>query len=67
MRWDAKPHWERLKGFIWLLITRQKTREGTSESREEREAETTVYTFALVFCLSTDVGQTVLFIAVKDV
>lgn len=70
MRWDAKPHWERLEVFFfffWLLITRQKTGEGTSKSKEEREreVETTVYTLALIFCLSTDVGQAVLFIAVQ--
>lgn len=27
-----KPSWERLKGFLWLLITRQTTGEGRSES-----------------------------------
>lgn len=42
MRWNAKPCWERLKGFLWLLITWQKTGEGRSEREEERKVETTV-------------------------
>lgn len=46
-----KPSWERLKGFLWLLITQQTTGEGRSESAAERKVETTVYTVALIFRL----------------